>query len=281
MTPRRKSTPTSTINRLGTVLRQGSTRPTKLVVHKLRTTIRRVETALDRAEAKGSTRLRKQLKRIRRRAGQIRDIDVQLTLLDALHRNRDKGVVAVATELKEMREKQERRIKKSITEELDAGLIKRLRTTSAAIASDNFAANIELSAIADEFSEISRHEELTEENLHAFRTETKKLRYRAELAPLSEIRDMLISELKKVQDSIGSWHDAVTLSETAVRVLGESQRNSLISILRAQNYRRYLEAIRSVEHARQAVPGLFIATPGKKPVLSERSSESKHKSAGA
>jgi len=268
------------ISRLRTLLRQGSTRPTKMVVHKLRTTIRRIETALDRVEPK-STRLGKQLKRIRKGAGQVRDIDVQLTMLDALHRNRDKSVIAVATKLKGMREKQERKVKKIIAEELDSGLNKRLRNASADIAPAELAANIDLAAIAREFSEISRHEQLTEKNLHPFRTETKKLKYRAELAAGSEKRDQLLAELKNVQDVIGSWHDAVTLSETAAKVLGNSKQNSLISILRAQNHGRFLEAIRRVEQARRSVPELFNSAPAKKPVRSEPSSEFRRRSVGA
>lgn len=280
MPPVQKKTPISAITKLRTLLRQCSARPTKKIVHKLRTTIRRIETALDRVEPK-STRLGKQLKRIRKSAGQVRDIDVQLTMLDDLHRNRDKSVIAVATKLKGIREKQERKIKNTIADELDSGLNKRLRNASADIAPAELAANIDLPAIAREFSEISRHEELTEKNLHPFRTETKKLKYRAELAAESEKRDELIAELTNVQDVIGSWHDAVTLSETAARVLGKSKQNSLISILRAQNHGRFLEAIRTVEQARRSVPELFNSTPAKKSVASEPTSESRRRAFGA
>lgn len=274
MASAKNTSSTSAISKLLTLLEQASTRPTRTVVHKLRTTIRRVETALDCSETKEYVRLCKQLKRVRKRAGQVRDIDIQLVLLDALHRNRDKGVVAVATELKDTREKLERKIRKTVEEKLDSGLLKRLRNASG---SAKAFADVDLSAIAAEFSDNLRQQELNEDNLHEFRTKTKKLRYRAELAPEMEIRNALITELKKVQDAIGNWHDAVMLHQTAAKVLGDSKGISLISILCAQTHGRYLEAIRSVEHARHAIPALFASsTPGKKPVLSARTSESRH-----
>ena len=103
-------------------------------VHQLRTTIRRVETllattlpALGRKERK----LLKQLDRLRRRAGKVRDLDVQIQALGSLRLEsitRDRARVMAF--LEKARTRRERRLLRAFQDEVDAGLRKRLKRTS-------------------------------------------------------------------------------------------------------------------------------------------------------
>ncbi len=256
------------ISRLPALLRKVASRPSAEVVHKVRTTIRRAETAMHVVDSSDLPRLSKQLKRIRKRVGALRDIDVQSALLEGLNRIHDKDAVAVKTALNDLRRKQERKAKKVVNEELEDGLLKRLRKVSAGSKGAAVGRGIDLRAIADEFMSELGKRILNDSNLHEFRTVAKKLKYRAELAAESELRGELISALKDVQDAIGAWHDGVTLSETANKVLGDSKRNSLVALLATQNRSRALEALRAVERGRSRIAAMFEPA-AKKPTRSE------------
>lgn len=265
----KSSSKSTAISRLPGLLRKASSRPAQEVVHKLRTTIRRAETVLHGTETSDHERLAKQLKRIRKRVGELRDIDVQLALLEDLNRLHDKDALAVGSALQAKREKQERRVRKLVGQELEDGLLKRLEKVSANATAIQSSPQVELKSIADEFSDSVRRQILTEENLHEFRTVTKKLKYRAELASESAERDELVAALKQVQDAIGHWHDGLMLSQTAEDVLGDAKQNSLLSLLRGQNHSRFLEALRAVERGRASIKTMFAEPPRKKPTQSE------------
>ena len=267
----------SAAGRFPSLLRKVSSRPSEELVHKFRTTIRRIETTLNGTGSPASEKLRRQFKKLRKRAGMLRDIDVQLALLRSFHRAHDRDVLDVENELLRMRERHERKIKKLIEEKLDAGIVKRLRRV---VGSEQAPlSSVDLSTIAREFSDSLVGVGLNDTNLHSFRALTKKLRYKAELTVESATRHALISELKKVQDAIGIWHDGVLLSETATAVLGDSKRNSLLSIVRAHNRSRFLEALRAVEYARTMIPAIVAESPAKKPARSAENILSKSKTA--
>lgn len=255
------------LSRLDGLLRRTVERPTENTIHRLRTTTRRAEEALRADPDLPVEKLLKQMKRIRKRAGELRDVDVQLALLASLGRKRDKDCVAVATALRKAREKQEKKIRVVVTDAIDSGLTERLARVCAEAKKQMAAHTVDLKGIADEFTEKLHNLPISEGTLHGFRTETKKLRYRTELAPEGELRDAMITELKKVQDAIGLWHDGVMLSETAEEVLGSSKRTSLISILQTRNRARYLESLRVVDRARLAIPTLFEPPAPKKPMV--------------
>ena len=68
--------------KLKKITRRVSSEPSPERVHQLRTTTRRIETLLDAVgEKPASGKLLKQLSRLRRRAGKVRDIDIQMAAL--------------------------------------------------------------------------------------------------------------------------------------------------------------------------------------------------------
>ncbi len=72
---------------------------------------------------------------------------------------------------------------------------------------------------------------LTEDVLHQYRVLGKRARYAAEFAPKSPRTAQFITQLKRLQDAIGNWHDWLTLTHTAVGRLGEIRESSLVAVL--------------------------------------------------
>jgi len=232
-------------------------------VHQLRTTIRRIETlvvatwpAPDRKEKK----LLKQLGRLRRRAGKVRDLDVQIEALASLRLEsitRDRARVTAF--LEKARAKREGKLLVSFRDEVDAGLRKRLKRTSARLQQElpkpgrvHAAGERFLRAALDRFAAaVKRHPTLAEGNLHEFRMDCKRVRYLAEMAGEGPRVAAAIEQLKRIQDSIGVWHDWLTLAATAENVLSRSGQVPLLSALRAGTRSKYLEALRITADARR------------------------------
>lgn len=109
-------------------------------------------------------------------------------------------------------------------------------------------------------------------NLHDFRKGAKKARYVAELAAQGDAQAKLVGEtLKKLQDEIGDWHDWLVLAEEAHSALGE-EAPELIALLEGARERHFVAAMRMAAKLRGRLMGEWLAT---KPAFSpsRRSSE--------
>ena len=62
---------------------------------------------------------------------------------------------------------------------------------------------------------------VTEDVLHQYRIPVKRARYAAEFAPKSTEAAQFITQIKRLQDAIGDWHDWLTLTQTASKQIGE------------------------------------------------------------
>jgi CHAD domain-containing protein len=230
-------------------------------VHQLRTTIRRVETVLGVQPEPGRRRKKflKQLARLRRRAGKVRDVDVQIEALKGLRLEavaRDRA--RVMSFLQQVRAKQEKKLLKALRNEMEAGLGKRLKRMRLRYGSPR---PVHLQAAAEErFREaalekfaaiVKRRPTLDESNLHEFRLDSKRVRFLAEMAG-PRAADV-VGQLKRIQDSVGAWHDWLTLAATAKSVLSPAAQAPLVSALRAATRSRYLEALRITAEAKQAL----------------------------
>ena len=248
------------------------------VVHQLRTTIRRIETVVGAQPEPGRNekKLLKQLRRLRRRAGKVRDLDVQIEALRSLGLEgitRDRA--RVVSFLQQARAKQERKLQRSFQDEADSGLRKRLRRASARLEQElpkpaelQPAQRRLLSAALDKFAAaVKRRPTLTEENLHAFRIDCKRARYLAEMAGEGPGVTEAIAQLKGIQDSIGAWHDWLTATATAKSVLSPAGQLPLLSALRTATRAKYLEALRITAGAKRILLEMREAKPqlGKSP----------------
>jgi CHAD domain-containing protein len=235
-------------------------------VHELRTSIRRIETLLAASSPSSAQRkeqkLLKQLARLRRRAGKLRDLDVQIKALSSLRLDSTTRERArVRKFLDRARAKRENKLLKSFRNEVVGGLHKRLKRASARLEDEsrrpnrpNPAEHEFLAAALEKFAALVKQRPIrNESNLHDFRLDCKRARYLAEMAGDDPAAAGTIEQLKRIQDSIGSWHDWLTLTATAENVLSRSGQVPLIAALRARTHSKYLEALRITADAQRVL----------------------------
>ena len=96
-------------------------------------------------------------------------------------------------------------------------------------------------------------------NLHDFRKGAKKARYVAELAARGDAQAKQVGEtLKKLQDEIGDWHDWLVLAEEAHAALGEAAPE-LTALLEAERERHFVAAMKTAAKLRGRLMGEWLA----------------------
>jgi CHAD domain-containing protein len=242
--------------RLADVLTVCLAKPTPAAVHHLRTTIRRVEaqtTVL--AQLRGlpphgreSTKLRKHLKKLRRVAGRVRDLDVQLNLVAA------RSTPETAVESKRLR----RRLRHQRDDEAEVliDLIRRLhRKVSRAIEQllaalrsvEQLEVSVnELAAIAQRWFGQRCRPTASRDQLHTTRKAAKLARYMLDAAPNSITAKRAAKNYEDIQHKGGQWHDWLQLAATASDIL--EKRHPLIELYKRErdakfgSYRKTLSA---------------------------------------
>ena len=245
-------------------------------VHGVRTTIRRFQTlaAISVAgKADGFGALLKQLNRIRRRAGKVRDVDVQVAALRTIRSGSKRERNELKQFLQQLHENRARKLARTIKEELADGLEKRLRRAALAFAESADAVQPEAlaSALAKFASLMTHHPPLSEENLHDFRMDCKRIRYEAEMADGSPAAKKALKQFKRIQDATGIWHDWVNLSDSAEQVAA-NEHSPLLSAIHAVRQAKFNEALRIVGEARSELLELCAAvSPAGETALAARS----------
>jgi CHAD domain-containing protein len=258
------------------------------VVHQLRTTIRRVETllAVQPADTNVETKLLKQLARLRRRAGKVRDLDVQIAALRGVRlESTAKDKERVMRALNKAHAKRIKKLVNAVEKAQDRGLrkhLKRARTevlqqakapTDAAREEAKLRAASLVQSALDEFAAMvqARRSAVTENTLHEFRTACKSVRYKAEIAGNSDRAQAAVAQLKLIQDAAGEWHDWLTLTQTAEKVLARSTSSPLVAALRVGTRSKLLQAQRTTTEAQRALLAMRRTTDRRKePTASRR-----------
>lgn len=240
-------------------------------VHRLRTTIRRVESVVSYANPDLGKKLERSLERLedlRRRAGKVRDIDVQVELLQKIGNGstaRDRKALTDLLEKRRMR--QARRLNSALTRFADAKFFSRMERVAQRVGETPAGDNRPLAPLEEARLQVSRlaasvasHQSITPNRLHEARIQLKKIRYLAELAEESPERNAFLSELRAVQDAVGQWHDWEDLTRLAEKRFADRVNCALLRELRALFAAQEGEAV-------SAVTGLFAAsaTAGRKP----------------
>lgn len=202
-------------------------------VHGFRRATRRLETLLQEFSAKpgrNQEKLLRMLNRIRRRAGKIRDVDVQLGGLRRFKVSLEpRRKTRLIEQLLEARVQHENRLSKLLKKNDVREIRKRLRKTSQSFSR---------ARVADPLKTATRilgsvkgsAGSLNDEALHRYRLALKRARYAAEFAPRSASAE-LIRELKRLQDALGAWHDWMLLTRTASEHLEEGKQSPLVRAL--------------------------------------------------
>lgn len=255
-----------------------SSKPRAENVHRFRTGTRRLQILLGEFSPKldrNQKKLLKLLGRMRKRAGKVRDLDVQLAALRSVKIPQEpRRKTQLMNRLIELRAQQEKKLKKAADEDSVRETHKRLKR-----AGKNF--NPETSrdplAVARGMLEgIGRGEEpVTEALLHQYRIQSKRARYAAEFAEPSREAEQFIAGLKRIQDALGDWHDWLTLTQTAAEHLGEVRESPLVAELHnvtGAKFRHAVAVLLPMRRARsatkpiaaaQSISGAPAAVPGK------------------
>jgi CHAD domain-containing protein len=220
-------------------------------VHRLRTTIRRLETLFNYVEPDLGKKQQKvvfELRALRKRAGKVRDLDIQIGLLDSIgNRSAATDRRALLEALKKKRAKQVDRLT-TATEKLESskffGHLARITGNTATQQRQDSVAPLqrvrqELSQLA---ADSSSSQILKPDRLHELRIKLKLLRYQAELAEKTPEQKDLMEQLKAVQDSIGEWHDWEMLARSAEKQFDDRMNCALLVEIRALFAARYSAA---------------------------------------
>ncbi|HVZ59489.1 MAG TPA: CHAD domain-containing protein [Terriglobales bacterium] len=290
-TSRQEDPPSPLLRKLNKLIRELAKEATAPRVHHVRTTLRRIETRM--MASGGKQELPKLLKKLRRRAGKLRDVDVQLVALRGIRLESARQEKARLTRtLCKIRAKNESKLTsllEEISEKNPGGQLQAFLTVPASAAAAEKARTSVKAARQMFAAALERYSPLSEGNLHAFRMECKRARYVAEMAAeLASFNPMvsqsmisqptisqsivsqngksthghgeqseaqlLVEQFKRIQDAVGEWHDWQSLTEQAGRVLAPSS-GGLLPALRAMKRSKFLEAMRVIPEVKDSVLG--------------------------
>lgn len=248
-------------------------------VHNTRTGTRRLEAALEtvlrnaghaapKAEDPLATAIHdweRLLKKIRRAAAPVRDLDVQRKILKKLAAELPEELRTHAARLDEAlhieRDELAAPLKKGAAgwaEKLQGNLaaVTQASTTHPASRRRPDAARTALDAFARLANSMLQ---LTAANLHDFRKGAKKARYMAEAGGEDERAGAVGTALKRLQDAIGDWHDWVMLAEEARRAL-DAESAALITVIEDRREQQFNDAIRLAAKLRGRLMGEWLAS---------------------
>ena len=210
-------------------------------VHRFRTNSRRVEALLAQLvpDNGNKKKLLKLLSKLRKRAGRVRDLDVQIVFLKNLRvPDRQNHRAQLLELLDEEHSRRSKKLAKSFDADTVRELRKRLRRAQSEIKLDG----IEPLKLALNLLPKLGHAPMTEKALHTCRIAAKHARYLAELATDSADAKTFVEKLKHAQDEIGEWHDVMKLQQRAERLFGTVHDSALVSALQNISRARFRRA---------------------------------------
>jgi CHAD domain-containing protein len=223
-------------------------------VHRLRTSTRRMESFIDYLHPQMTRKQEdalQDLSALRKRAGRVRDLDVQMDLLKQGISNSSANVDRRRL-TQSLQEKRDRQLKRLLTAarkiERSRLFIYLQRIEARALAQpDSFGdesaplrqAETQLTELAAEFVS---HAKMKPRRLHALRTRMKLIRYQAELAAESNEQKQFLERMKSVQDVLGEWHDWEALCAVAEKFFRDRANCPLLVEARALRASKYSAA---------------------------------------
>ena len=217
-------------------------------VHRFRTNSRRVEALLaELAPENGNKKkLLKLLSKLRKRAGRVRDLDVQLVFLKNLRvPDRQNHRAQLLELLAEEHGRRSKKLAKSFDADTVRELKKRLRRTQSEIKLDG----IDPLKLAVDRLPKPGQTPMNEKMLHACRIAAKQSRYLAELATESAKAKAFVEELKQAQDEVGEWHDILKLQQKAEKLFGTVHDSALVAALQNISRARFRRAVNAMTTA--------------------------------
>jgi CHAD domain-containing protein len=223
-------------------------------VHRFRTYSRRVEVFLDELNGKSSgnqKKLQKLLAKSRKKAGRVRDLDVQSALLRSLKTPQAPAQKSqLQHTLSDERVKREKKLARTFDKKTVAEMRKRLRRVEREI---KIPQNLEPVVAARRLLNDVGHDHgpISEAVLHRYRIAGKRARYVVELAGGRPDAQSVGAQLKHMQDVIGDWHDWLQLTERAEKLFGGVQDSPLVAELRNVTRAKFREAVQALTETKE------------------------------
>ncbi|MBZ5521216.1 MAG: CHAD domain-containing protein [Acidobacteriia bacterium] len=240
-------------------------------VHHLRTTIRRMESLIGYTHPEVGRKQQKaidELDSLRKRAGKVRDLDIQMGLLGEIgNGSTAEDRRSMMEYLKARRHRQAMRLLSDIRDIDHHKLFPRLGKISEKV--DGLAPDgaealplaQALAALREMANKAPARSSLKAARMHEMRISLKRIRYTAELAEDSEARQQFLEALKPVQDAIGEWHDWETLLATAEKQFRGRVNCPLLVEMRALFSAKFSSATSAVSR----LFAKFASPEGRKP----------------
>jgi CHAD domain-containing protein len=223
-------------------------RPTPGEIHRLRTRARRLEVELQASGLDASLNekwLLKQLARIRRRAGKVRDMDVLTAHLTTVRVDGERDCLIQLFEyLGAKRYDKAERLHQLVKEHRRA-LDKRLKKIARVLKmqmEESSPAEAATSAALKSSEELETHGNLNRCNLHEYRLKVKALRYILQMGEETRNKEF-VESLGKIKDEIGEWHDWEELNSIAAKILDHSAGCKLQRQLKEITQQKYESAL--------------------------------------
>jgi len=241
-----------TFRRLDRELTRLSRKPASESIHKFRTYSRRVEALLSDVALehhRSDEKLLKLLSRLRKKAGRVRDLEVQIAALRDLKNPPGNGHKNQLLELfMEERAVREKKLVKAFDGETTLQVRKRLKRAAGRLSVPRDAEPLALTI--QRLTRLNRNAPLTEKTLHEYRILGKRARYIAELSGEDAAAKRVIDDLKHMQDVLGDWHDWLKLTQRAEEVLGSVRDSALVAMLRNVTQAKFRQSLDAVAEVR-------------------------------
>jgi CHAD domain-containing protein len=207
--------------------------PGKPAVHGVRTLVRRLEAQMELlqelaalpADSAEAEELRRRLRKLRRAAGVVRDLDVQRKTLKTHPSLPKRAAAELREELKEEREEKAEKLQRVLLKQLPrvAGALEQL-LQSVGTANGLVLPDLRLVPLVERWSrsreESGPPEGLDDEQLHTRRKVAKSARYMVESAKGSPAAQRAAARYEEEQEAGGHWHDWVDLEATSREYFG-------------------------------------------------------------
>jgi CHAD domain-containing protein len=244
------------LQQLGRQVSKLAKNPAPESVHKFRTNSRRVEVLLSEVTPqpnRNDKKLLKLLSRLRKKAGRVRDLDVEIASLRSLKIPEGNGHKSQFMDaLVQERARHEEKLAKAFNRKTADEIRKRLKRAASEM---DIPKNTEPLALArSKLAKLGRdHATLTERTLHQYRIIGKQARYIAELDDHDAEAKRVVDQLKHMQDVIGDWHDWLKLTQKAEALFGGIRDSALVAMLRNVTQAKFRQSVDAVAETRKAL----------------------------
>jgi CHAD domain-containing protein len=253
------------VRRLRKLLKKMPAVPNADDIHDFRTSSRRIEAtihALSLDSGQNGRRVLKQIAKLRKRAGKVRDMDVLTDYLSSVSRHKEdkECYVRVLEHLGAQRLEYAKKFE-SARQKCASTLTKRLKRTSKQMEQffpsngkrdpeqNGAIAEVAASALAL-LTALAKPTRLGKTNLHPYRLEVKELRNVLRMAEESD-RQEFVQQLGEVKDAIGEWHDWEELVAISKTVIDHGANCGLLDGLRNIGDSKYKNAKVLTENMRK------------------------------